>query len=80
MNTKIAPQEEIKRRLNDIAHAVVDRLPEGYGFIVMTFPFGDSPENVMNYVSNARREDAIRTCKEWLLKCGAAEDWMQHIK
>jgi hypothetical protein len=77
---KIVPQEEVKRRLHDIAHAVDERLPAGYGFIVLAFPFGEGPEQRLNYVANAERADCINMMKEFLLKCGAAEDWMKDIK
>lgn len=55
-------------------------LPDNHGFILFAFPFGENPDNRLAYVSNAKREDAINALKEWLLKAGASEDWMQHIK
>jgi len=55
-------------------------LPDNHRFILLAFPFGGNPDNRLAYVSNAKREDAINAIKEWLLKAGAAEDWMQHIK
>lgn len=77
----IADQQEIKRRLNDIGHAVNERLPDGYGFIVFVAPIGEpTPDSRLNYISNLQRETAINSLKEWLIKAGAAEDWMRHIK
>ena len=82
-------QADTRRRLNDIAHAVEERLPEGFGFMIMVFPFegtkaeqppGRQGQPMLNYVSNAKREQVINLMKEWLIKCGAAEDWMKHIK
>jgi hypothetical protein len=32
------------------------------------------------YKSNAKREDAVNTLKEWLIKASGEEDWMKHIK
>jgi hypothetical protein len=32
------------------------------------------------YVSTMERAGALNLLKEFLLKAGAAEDWMQHIK
>jgi hypothetical protein len=74
-------QTDTRRRLNDITHAVTDRLPEHFGFFVLVFPFGDGEAAPhANYVSNAKREDVINVMKEWLIKCGAEEDWMKQIK
>jgi hypothetical protein len=73
-------QQDMRRRLNDIAHTVDERLPEGHGFIVLAFPFGQSTENRLQYVSNANREDALKVMKEWMIKCGAHEDWMKDLK
>lgn len=70
-------QPEIRRRLNDIACAINERLPEGHGFIVLTFKF--DPGGSLNYASNADRKDCIAVLKEFLIKTGAAEDWMKHI-
>lgn len=71
-------QEETRKRLNDIAHAIDERLPEKYGFLVLITPFGT--DQILNYASNMERKDAVNMLKEWLLKCGAAEDWMKHIR
>ena len=69
-----------KEYLKDAARAVHATLPDGYGFILLAFPFNGEGGNRLVYISNAQRADAINTMKEWLLKCGAAEDWMKHIK
>lgn len=55
-------------------------LPDGHGFILLSFPFGEGEQNRCAYVSNAKREDAINALKEFLIRAGAKEDWMQHIK
>lgn len=69
-----------KQYLRDAADAVKAKLPDNYGFILLAFPFNGEGDNRLVYISNAQRTDALNTMKEWLLKCGAAEDWMQHIK
>ena len=66
--------------LKEAAHAVKAKLPDGYGFILLAFPFNGEADARLVYISNAQRTDALNTMKEWLLKCGAAEDWMKHIK
>jgi hypothetical protein len=66
--------------LRDTADLVKARLPDNYGFIVLAAPFNGEGDGRLVYTSNIQREDAIAMLKEWLLKCGASEDWMQHIK
>jgi hypothetical protein len=66
--------------LKDAARAVQAKLPDNTGFILLTFPFNGEGDNRLAYISNAQRTDAINALKEWLLKCGATEDWMKHIK
>ncbi len=69
---------ETSRRMQDIGHAIDERIPEGWGFLVMVFPF-EGHEGGANYTSTADRKDAIHLMKEFLIKCGAGEDWMMHI-
>lgn len=71
-------QADVRGRMQDIGHAVDERLPEGFGFFVLVAPFND-PAGHSNYVSNITRETAIHLIKEWLIKAGAEEDWMKHI-
>ena len=66
--------------LKEAARAVQAKLPDNYGFILLAFPFHGEGDNRLVYISNAQRTDALNAMKEWLLKCGAAEDWMRHIK
>lgn len=70
-----------KEYLNLAAKAVHERLPDNHGFILLAFPFNGTDENNrVAYVSNARREDAIKVLKEFLFRAGAKEDWMAHIR
>ena len=67
-------------RMRQVAKAVDDRLPDGFGFIVMAFPFeGIQDEPRLSYVSNANRSDVIKAVKEWLFTQGEAENWMEHV-
>ena len=68
-----------KEFLKEAARAVEAKLPDGYGFILLAAPYGPG-EHRLVYLSSMRREDAIATLKEWLIKCGSEEDWMRHIK
>lgn len=69
-----------KEYLRNAAEAVKAKLPDNMGFILLAFPFNGEGDNRLVYISNAQRTDALNAMKEWLLKCGAAEDWMRHIK
>lgn len=66
-----------KEYLKITAKLVADRLPDQHGFILLTFPFQGGR---MSYTSNAKREDAIRALKEWLIQASGEEEWMKHIK
>ena len=66
--------------LKEAARAVEAKLPDNHGFLLLVAPFGEGTDNRLTYISSMRREDAINVLKEFLLKCGAAEDWMKHIK
>lgn len=80
---QLEKQGETRERLpNDkeflqlAAEQVKARLPDGWGYILLVFQFG--PGARLGYVSNAKREDAVATLKEWLLK-QSPENWLKHI-
>ena len=77
-------QQDTERRMRDICQAIKERLPEDFGFIVMVTPFEKrlpmGQDGRLNYASNIQRKEAINVLKEWLIKAGAAEDWMKHLK
>lgn len=54
------------------------RLPNGWGFILLAATFGEDGQLV--YTSDIDRKDAINVLKEFLIKAGAEEDWMKHLK
>lgn len=61
------------------AKAIKDKLPDNHGFLLLTAPFGTGGKDRLYYISDMERADAINLLKEFLLKAGAAEDWMKHI-
>lgn len=67
-----------KEYLQIAAKAVADKLPDHHGFILMAVPL-EGGDGRLKYISNLKREDAINLLKEWLIKCGHAEDWMKHL-
>ena len=68
-----------KEYLNNIGRLVSGLLPDNHGFVVLAFPFGESPKNRMTYISNADRKDVINAMKEFIIKAGAEEGWMKHL-
>lgn len=64
--------------LQSIARMVDEELPEGFGFILMAFPFGDK-EGRINYVAKCNRDDAINVLKSWLAKQENPEDFGKHV-
>lgn len=50
-----------------LANMVGNALPEGYGFCLLLFSFGDT-EDKLQYISNANRDDIVKAMKEWISK------------
>ena len=61
-------QEQVKVKMQSIAREVEKQLPQGFGFVVLTFPFGDNAGNLLMYASNANREDVCKSMKEFIEK------------
>lgn len=68
-----------KEYLKEIAKIVDSKLPDNHKFILISAPIGDDPGRVLSYISNMERESVLNVLKEWLIKCGAEEDWMKQI-
>lgn len=60
--------EDIKKNMQNIAKKVDDELPEGYGFCVLVFPFGDAEGRQLMYAANADRLDIMKAMEEWIEK------------
>lgn len=58
--------EEKQRALRTIAALVDGETPDGMGFAVFLFDFGEG--GAMFYMSNAQREDIVSSMKEWIAK------------
>lgn len=66
-------------KLQILASMIKHQLPKGHGFILLTFPFEGSQDNIIQYVSNGQREDVIKALKEFLLtQCD--DEWLSHIE
>lgn len=59
-------EEIVKEKLQGIAKKVDAELPEGFGFIVLTFMFGKQGQ--LMYCSNANRNDVVAAMKEFIDK------------
>jgi hypothetical protein len=64
--------------LQAIARSVDEQLPEGWGFILMTFPFNE-PDGRLNYVANCTREDGIRIVRKWAETARVSENFGKHL-
>lgn len=61
-------QEQIKGKMQGIAKNIESQLPQGFGFVVLTFPFGENKGNLLMYASNANREDVCHAMTEFIQK------------
>ena len=57
---------QIEKDLRDIGQAIGKSLPEGYGFNLLIFNFGEGGATF--YISNAQRDDMIKAMKEFIAK------------
>ena len=55
---------EIEAKLREKGRMITQDLPEGFGFMLFLFSFGEGGVNF--YISNAQREDMIEAMKEWI--------------
>lgn len=67
--------EKVVRDLQRLGKLVDSQLPYGWGWIILTFPFG--ADGRMNYISNAERADVIRTMYEFI--AATKQGWAEHV-
>lgn len=65
---KANKDEIVKARMQKIGKCVDGLLPNGYGFVVLAFKFGEGTGREMMYVSNSNRQDIVQAMKEWIKK------------
>lgn len=58
--------EAAEKMLREIGNSLRSSCPHGYGFSLLVFSFREGGN--MFYVSNARREDMIRSMQEFIAK------------
>lgn len=71
-------QEYIKEHLGEIAKQVESMLPEGSGFMIFAFDFDEDNTRRMQYISNAKREDAFAALREFMQKIND-ENYGKHL-
>lgn len=58
--------DEIERLLKDIGASIGAALPDGFGFNLLIFNFGEGGATF--YISNAQRADMLKAMKEFIAK------------
>ena len=58
-------EQQANSVLQSIAKDIKAKLPEGMGFALLAYEFGDAENRRMMYVSNSNREDVIKSMLEF---------------
>ena len=61
---RVPVEAEIVEKLRAFARDLDVRMPQGYGFTLLMFPFGE--EGVVTYISNAERETMLKAMSEFI--------------
>lgn len=61
-------EKQASKMLQSIAKDIQNKLPNGMGFTLLAYEFGEADYNKMLYVSNSKREDVIKAMLEFVDK------------
>lgn len=61
-------EQQVNDMLTNIADDIKAKLPEGMGFTLLAYEFGDVENRKLLYVSNSKREDVMLAMVEFLQK------------
>ena len=61
-------EEKTNAIMQDIAKEKRQKVPEGKGFALLTYEFGEVDSKKMLYVSNSNREDVLKAMLEFVNK------------
>lgn len=61
-------EKQANDMLQEIMKDIQKKLPEGMGFTLLIYEFGDKPEKRMLYGSNSNREDVLKAMLEFVDK------------
>ena len=57
-------EEKANAMMQEIAKEIKEKLPEGMGFALLAYEFGDTDDRKMMYISNSNREDVLKAMLE----------------
>lgn len=61
-------EQEVNDMLQEIMQEIKNKLPEGMGFTLLAYEFGDKDGRRMLYASNSNREDVLKAMLEFVDK------------
>lgn len=61
-------EEQVNNMLQEIMNDIKKKLPEGMGFTLLAYEFGDKEGRKMLYASNSNREDVMKAMLEFVDK------------
>ena len=61
-------EEQANNMLQEIMQDIKNKLPEGMGFTLLAYEFGDKDGRRMLYASNSEREDVLKAMLEFVDK------------
>lgn len=61
-------EQQVNDMMQEIASEISNKLPEGMGFTLLAYEFGEGNDKKMMYVSNSNREDVMLAMCEFLQK------------
>ena len=61
-------EQQVNNVLQEIAQDIKAKLPEGMGFALLAYEFGDDEGRRMLYASNSKREDVMKAMLEFVDK------------
>ena len=61
-------EQEVNDMLQEIMQEIKNKLPEGMGFTLLAYEFGDKDGRRMLYASNSKREDVLKAMLEFVDK------------
>lgn len=61
-------EEQANNMLQEIMQEIKNKLPEGMGFALLAYEFGDKEGRRMLYASNSNREDVMKAMLEFVDK------------
>lgn len=61
-------EQEVNDMMQEIMQEIKNKLPEGMGFTLLAYEFGDKEGRRMLYASNSNREDVMKAMLEFVDK------------